>query len=112
MALQAYIQSLPETDLRKIDWTVRIERLMAENRKAVDLIQRWRGKMIRPDFQQACAEFEFHANKWQDFWTAAVRGGVVPPGLTLDRRQAPGFPQSLEPALKAEREEVRRRAGR
>jgi hypothetical protein len=115
-ALQSYIQSLPDTDLRKIDWKVRIQRLLAENRKAVDLIQKWRGKIIRADFQQASAEFEFHANKWEDFWSAAAGGGAVPPELNrygaIDRRYAPGFPQTLEPALEAEMEEVRRRAGR
>ncbi len=116
LALQNYIQSLPDSDLRKIDWKYRIERLLTENRKAVDLIQRWRGKMVRPDFQQACAEFEFHANKWEDFWNAVVKGGAVPPELSrydaLNRQYAPGFPRALEPALKAEIEEVRRRAGR
>ena len=116
IALQNYIQSLPDSDLRKIDWKFRIERLLTENRRAVGLIQRWRGKMIGDDFQRSCAEFEFHANKWEDFWNAVVKGGAVPPELsqysTLDRRYAPGFPQALEPALKAEIEEVRRRAGR
>jgi hypothetical protein len=110
--LQQYFSNLPDTDPRKQLWNDRIGRLMKGNKKAVDLIEQYRGKIVTAEFWDACADFVYHANKWEDLWISIMgKTTIVGSGFTQKDLIAPEFPDSLEPALKREIEEVRKLAG-
>lgn len=109
--LQEYFAGLTEDDPRKLLWRSRIERLQAENRRAVRLIERFRGQIIREEFKRACEEFKYHVDKWEDLWKAVMGVGAIP----ISEAQsgvlyAPQFPAELEPALADEFNEARKRS--
>jgi hypothetical protein len=110
--LQDYFSKLPEDNPRKKLWKVQIELLQTENRKAQELIDRFYGQIVLPNFTQACDDFRIHAKKWEAVWTALAGSAAMPQsGGTFGRLYAPQFPPNLEPALQAEIREVRRRVG-
>jgi hypothetical protein len=111
--LQHFFASLPDDDLRKHLWKAHIEWLQAENRRAVELIDRHYGKAVLGEFKDACDRFVAHAKEWEIMWKALVDNESVP--STLDQPgalYAPQFPDGFEQALQNEIAEVRRRAGR
>ena len=110
--LQAFFTSLPEEDPRKHLWRAHIEWLQAENRRAVEFVEKFYGRIVLAEFRQACDEFMAHAKEWEVVWTALVGTATVPKSLNIEGTlYAPQFPQGLEPALRNEVREVRRRAG-
>jgi hypothetical protein len=110
--LQQHFASLPADDLRKIIWQKRIERLLADNRRAVELFLQNRGRIVLPTFRQACEDFQEHATRWEDLWNAVMSTRPLRPSengpaeITGNR-----FPPNLEAALTAEITKVRRLAG-
>jgi len=109
--LQLFFASLPDEDSRKHYWRTRIEWLQTENLRAVELVERFRGKIVLGEFKDACHVFLLHAKEWEFMWKALIGSGTVPSSLdTAGTLQAPQFPVELEKALQDELAEVRRRA--
>lgn len=110
--LQAFFASLPEEDPRKHLWRAYIEWLQAENRRGRELVEKFYGRIVLPEFKRASDEFVAHAKEWEVVWTALVGTANVPTSLNTEGTLiAPQFPPGLEPALRNELSEVRRRAG-
>ena len=110
--LQQSFAALPEEDPRKHLWRAHIESLQAENRRAVDLIQRFYGRILLPDFRQACDEFVIHAKEWDLVWKALIDGGTVPGSLDSSGSLfAAQFPKGFETELQNELREVKKHAG-
>ncbi len=116
--LQKHFSELPDSDPLKITWTRRIVRLIAENKRAVDLIEENIGNMITKEFKDKCDDFKFHAEHWEDLWNAImgpdpisldspVMGYLVDP----EARPRGRFPKNLDLALQNEIAEVKRLAG-
>ena len=111
--LQQFFASLPEEDPRKHLWKAYIEWLQAENRRGIDLVEKFIGRIVLAEFKQAGDEFLLHAKEWEIVWKALVDTTTVPISVnTSGALYAPQFPPGLEPALQKELGEVRRRAGR
>lgn len=126
-SLARFFNSLPDNDRRKLYWYQRIERLRKNNRRILALIQQYGGRIVTEGFRDACAEFRYHADEWEDVWKAVeytlipldeeeVAVGDPIPGDKIvgegGSLYASRFPASLQPALDVELNEVRRRAGR
>jgi cell division protein FtsL len=126
-SLAGYFNSLPDNDRRKLYWYQRIERLRKNNRRLLALIQQYGGRIVTEDFRDACAEFRYHADEWEDVWKAVeytliplgegeVAAGDPIPGDKIigegESLYANRFPASLQPALHVELDEIRRLAGR
>ena len=109
--LQKSFAALQDDDPRKHLWRAQIEGLHAENKRGVDLIQKFYGRILLPDFRQAWDEFFIHAKEWELMWTALKDGGAVPVFLdTSQRLYAPQFPKGFEAALQSELREVKKLA--
>jgi len=107
--LEKHFASLPDSDTRKWVWKERIERLHAENHFAIELLDHYGGKIVTPEFRNACEKFRFHANEWEDVWKS--KDGQPPSrGNDIPYRANP-FPDELEMALKSEIDEVERLSG-
>jgi len=125
--LAGFFNSLPDKDKRKLSWYQRIERLRDNNHKILALILKDSGRIVTKDFRDACAEFHYHADEWDDVWKA-VKYTLIPlekeeetvgepiPGDKIvgegESLYANRFPTNLPTALEEELNEVRRRAGR
>lgn len=110
--LQQFFASLPDEDPRKHLWKSYIDWLQTENRRAVELIERFYGRIVLREFKDACGEFMVHAKEWEVIWKALIGSGTVPSSLnTPGTLMAPHFPIGFEKALQDELAEVRRRAG-
>jgi hypothetical protein len=110
--VQRFFASLPNDDDRKHLWKSYIEWLQTENRRAVELIERFYGRIVLEEFKDACDQFLAHAKEWELVWKALPGSGTVPSSLdTRPKLNAPQFPVGLEKALQGELAEVRRRAG-
>jgi len=107
--IQQFLDSLPNEDPRKHVSKARIEWLQAENRRSVDLIERFYGRIVLREFKAACDKFVLHAKEWELVWKALIASGTVPSSFST--RYAPKFPDELEEALHNEIAEVRRRTG-
>jgi hypothetical protein len=127
--LARFFASLPNQDRRKLYWYQRIERLRKNNREILALLQQYGGRILTKEFRDACAEFRYHADEWEDVWKAVEpthirvgreedmsEGEPIPGGDVASREEvtptlyANRFPDSLGETLKAEFAEVRRRA--
>jgi hypothetical protein len=110
--LQHFFASLQDDDPRKHLWKSYIEWLQTENRRAVDLVQRFYGRIVLPTFKKACDDFLVHAKEWEMMWKALTGSDRIPTSLdTCGRLVAPLFPSALDGALRDEIAEVRRRSG-
>lgn len=105
-----YSMVLPKNDPRRITWMKTIERLQAENRKIVKLIEDNYGSIVLPEFRDACTEFKVHANAWEDFWAALKETGIDTPREIYEDLVSTPFPRSFPYALNKEYYEVQRRA--
>ena len=56
-------------DSRRIYYRQRIEYLQVNICKVVALIQHY-GSILTTQFRDACVEFRYHADGWEDFWEA------------------------------------------
>lgn len=111
--LKEFFSKLPNDDPRKHLWRAHIEWLQTENARGVELIHRFYGRILLPDFSRACDEFVIHAKEWEVMWKALMGGGNVPPSLdTSGSLCAPKFPAGFEEALAKELLEVKKRAGK
>jgi hypothetical protein len=63
--VQRFFASLPNDDDRKHLWKSYIEWLQTENRRAVELIERFYGRIVLKEFKDACDEFLAHAKEWE-----------------------------------------------
>jgi hypothetical protein len=126
-SLARFFNSLPDNDKRKLHWYQRIERLRKNNRRILALIQQYGGRIVTENFRDACAEFRYHADEWEDVWQAveytliplgeeeAVVGDPIPGDKIVGEGEtlyANRFPASLQPALDEELNEVRRLSSR
>lgn len=107
--VQEFLDSLPNEDPLKHVSKAHIESLQKENRRCVDLIQRFYGRIVLTEFKGACDQFVLHAKEWEVVWNALIATGPVPGSYS--KPTAPDFPKGLEKALHDEIAEVRRRAG-
>lgn len=107
--VQKFLDSLPNDDPLKHVSKAHFESLQRENRRCVELIQRFNGRIVLPEFKEACDQFVTHAQEWEVVWNALIASGPVP--SSYSRPSAPKFPDGLEKALRNEIAEVRRRAG-
>jgi len=99
--LKAQFDSLPDGDSRKHLWVAHIERLLAENDDAVELIDQWGGNAsLSERFKNECEKFRRHATEWRANWNY-VLGKAIPEGLKNELIAAP-FPPEIEPALAEE----------
>jgi hypothetical protein len=107
--LQDFFASLPEGDQRKDLWMKYIELLQKKNRRAVELIEQFYGRIVLDEFRAACDEYLLHAEGWELAWQE-LKGRTVASATSEVLRASP-FPGGLEDALTAEFAEVRHRAG-
>jgi hypothetical protein len=111
--LQHFFTSLADDDPRKLLWKSRIEWMQKENKNAVDLIDRYYGKIRLREFMDACDEFKLHAKEWELMWSVLYGSGAVPDSLNVSGALlAPKFPDGLEKALRTEIAITRKLAGR
>ncbi|MCP4622155.1 MAG: hypothetical protein GY850_01330 [bacterium] len=83
---------------------------MADNSLAIQLIDRYRGKIVLEEFKIACEKFRDHVKTWEDVWKLVLQS--KPMASSIGRRLiVPPFPKELNDALRDEIEEVKRRAG-
>jgi hypothetical protein len=110
--LQQHFASLPSHDVRKTYWQERIKRLLSDNRRAVELFEQNRGRIVLSTFREACEAFKQHAAKWEDLWNAVMSTARLRPSQNGEEEiKGNRFPKNLDAALTAEIAEVRRRAG-
>jgi hypothetical protein len=105
--LKTYLESLPDTDLRKFIRRQRIDTIHALNSDAIHLITE-KGGNSSSQLREALNEFRSHAMEWDDMWKA-VNSRDVPAGREV--RGGP-FPQKVSEALEREIADTKRRAGR
>lgn len=111
--LQNHFASLPEGDSRKVAWMALIENMLADNDRAVRLIQDNVGKIKSAEFRKACDEFMYHANGWKAMWRATLKNETVSDSLLgPDKLLAPAFPETMESLLVEEISLRRADAGR
>jgi hypothetical protein len=110
--LRQFFASRPDDDPRKHLWKFQIEGLHEQNRRAAELIQKFRGKIVLKSFRDACDQLLLQVQQWQVVWNALIGTGTATADLqNAPRLYAPEFPAGLEAALQEEIREVRRRAG-
>lgn len=110
--LQEYFGALPDDDPRKQWWRTLIHLVQQENGRAVDLVERFIGRIVLDEFRTACDEYLLHAKLWKSTWEALAGSGAIPAALnTSGALYARQFPSGLRSALEAEISEVRRQAG-
>jgi hypothetical protein len=107
--VQKFLDDLPTDDPLKHVSKAHIESLQRENRRCVELFGRFSGRIVLPEFKEACDQFVLHAEEWEVVWNALIASGPVP--SPSSKLTAPKFPDGLEKALLSEIAEVRRRAG-
>lgn len=110
--LQEYFSSLAEGDPRKDLWMNYIDLLQKKNGQAVELIERFYGRIVLDEFRDACDKYLQHAEVWQLVWIELKGQRAVPaePGATKILYASP-FPDELETALANEIAKVRQLAG-
>jgi hypothetical protein len=110
---RALHHDLPIDDPRRITWRTDIKLLMAENNKAVQLIETHIGRVPRREFAAALMDFKMHARNWEAMWDAVLDPDNAK-ALSLagrDRLRTESYPKTLDVLLAAEVERVRRDAG-
>ena len=86
---------------------------MAENRKAIKLIETHVGRVANQEFAAALGDFRSHAQKWEDMWRAVLNPDPSQAGALIGagRLRTPPYPQALDGLLSGEVERVRTAAG-
>ena len=99
-ALQQSFDALPNEDPRKHLWKSQIDLLQTENRRAIELVERFYGKILTKEFRDACDRFLLHAKEWEVVWKALAGPQVQPPLVDPQKNlYAPEFPEGLERAM-------------
>lgn len=113
-----YVQKALHVDLapddpRRIMWRVQIDRLMAENDKAIELIETYVGRVPGGELASTMMSFKEHAHKWKDMWRAVLNPdpSEARSFAGRDRLRSPPYPQALDDLLKGEIVRVRAAAG-
>ncbi|HEY9285594.1 MAG TPA: hypothetical protein VIP46_19245 [Pyrinomonadaceae bacterium] len=106
-------QNLSPDDPRRIIWRAEISRLMSENKKAVELMDRHIGRVESEGLRGCLEEFKKHALKWQAMWDAVLNPD---PQLAAgykgtDRLNTEPFPEGLDELLAGEITRVERIVG-
>ena len=109
--LQEAFQSLPDNDVRIVQWHVDIDHLMEYNNRSIQLINRYLGKIVLDDFKSACEKFRNHAEKWEDVWKLVLKKELMPPSVG-NKLLAPPFPKELNDKIRDEIKEIKRLAGK
>jgi hypothetical protein len=111
--LQKFFADLPNEDPRKHLWRAHIEWLQSENLRSVELIRRFYGRILLPEFRKSCDDFVLHAKEWEIMWKALTDGGSIPAALdTSGSLYAPSFPTEFEAMLEKELYVVNKRVRR
>lgn len=110
--LQAYFTALPAHDPRKQVGMLWIELLQRTNQENLALVKRFYGRILSSALRKACDDYLVHIQEWEIVWSAFKGQAPMPEApITDNLLLASRFPDTLEPALQAEMDEVRKRAG-
>ena len=105
--LQRFFDALPNEDPRKHLWKSQIDLLQTENRRAIELVERFYGRIVTKNFRDECDRFLLHAKQWEVVWRTLA--GTQTASTSLDSQNmlySPQFPEGLEKALEDELNEV------
>lgn len=100
-------------DPRRVIWRAEIARLMNENAKAIDLVERHIGRVDNSQLRTRLEDFKTHALDWQAMWAAilnpdpALASGYIGTG----RLETEPFPEGLDQLLEHEISRVEALAG-
>lgn len=109
--LQSYFASLPEADPRKSLFRAYVEWLQAENRRAVELVERFYSRIETQEFREKCDELIPSVKEWEIMWKAATGEGPIPVVLNNGGGLAARpYPEGVDKALQAEIAAVKRHA--
>jgi hypothetical protein len=107
--LQSLFNSLPDNDPHKTLWRAYIDWLEAENRRAVELIERFYGRIESKEFRAKCDELIPSVKEWETMWKAATGAGPIPVALnTSGGLAAAPLPEGVDKALQLEIATVKR----
>lgn len=111
--LQQFYTSLPDDDIRKHLWKAKIDSLQKDNQNGIDLVDRFYGRIVTPEFKRQCDAYKFHVREWQMMWMHIFdTKGQLPPALNVSGALlAPKFPEGLKAALNAEIGIIKKLAG-
>lgn len=97
-------QNLSPEDPRRVIWRMEISRLMTENEKAVELVERHIGRVDSDKLRRSLEDFKQHALDWQAMWRAVLSpepelaAGFIGTG----RLETDPFPAGLDELLAEE----------
>jgi hypothetical protein len=107
---QKFYQSLIPGDPRRVIWRFEITRLMNENKKAVELVERYIGRVESNRLRTRLLDFKEHALDWQAMWDETLN---LPPGFSGSKRiKTEPFPAGLDELLDNEISRVEALVGR
>ncbi|HCO94478.1 MAG TPA: hypothetical protein DIU00_11095 [Phycisphaerales bacterium] len=91
-------------DPRRVLWRVEIARLMNENEKAVELVERHIGRVENTELRNLLEKFKMHALDWQEMWRAILNPDpeLVSGYTGRDRLKTDPFPAGLDELLDSE----------
>jgi hypothetical protein len=110
--LQQFYASLPDDDVRKQLWKAKITALQKDNQSAMNLVDRFYGRILTPQFKNECNAYRFHVKEWEVMWTHFLAAHKLPDALNVSGALlAPKFPPGLKQALDVEIASVKKLAG-
>jgi hypothetical protein len=110
--LQQFYTSLQDDDIRKHLWKAKIDSLQKDNQNGMDLINRFYGRIVTPEFKAQSDAYRFHVKEWEMVWMHVFDAGTLPDTLNVSGGLlAPQFPVNLESALQTEIALVKKLAG-
>jgi hypothetical protein len=97
-------QMLSPDDPRRVIWRAEISRLMNENEKAVELVERHIGRVESEVLRGRLEDFKRHALDWQAMWRAVLNPDpqLVAGYIGANRLKTDPFPQGLDELLARE----------
>ena len=101
---QALHASLDPDDPRRVIWRAEISRLMDENGKAVELVERHLGRVEREELRSSLEDYKRHALDWQAMWQAVLDPDpeLVEGYRGAGRLETEPFPTELDALLEEE----------
>jgi hypothetical protein len=102
-------KNLSPDDPRRVIWRAEISRLMSENEKAVELMERHIGRVDSEELRLHLEDFKQHALTWQAMWRAVLNPDPqLAAGYTgTDRLKTEPFPNGLDELLDGEVKRVK-----
>jgi hypothetical protein len=110
--LQTYLSDLPENPLTRALWKSRIDAIVQENRRALELMNKGEGSIVTEEFRQVCSAFRKQAQEWNANWEGIIsfeddEVSFAPSSV----ERPPRFPANFYELLDGEIRVVEKKAG-